>query len=543
MVAYPEIVEALLRPEAYPESVTTVELVETHISYLFLTGKHVYKVKKPVNYGFLDFSTLEKRRYYCQEEVELNRRLSPEVYLGVSEIRQHQGRYTVDGPGITVEYAVRMRQLPREGAMNVLLQQGQVSEEDIRRLASKIAGFHARAATNPEITRLGSLKTVRQNVQENYGQIERFIGTCLSQDSFDDLVAYSSAFMAARESLFQQRAEEGCIRDCHGDLHTAQIFLEEVPDGDGISIIDCIEFNHRFRYSDVAADIAFLAMDLDFHGRPDLSRTFVEAYIQASGDPGVLELLDFSKAYRACVRGKVTAFRLDDPQLFEETRQQTQSTARAYFQLAHTYTQVFPHPTLILVTGLSGTGKSTVAQELARRWDLAHVSSDVSRKALAGIGPQEHRYDPFGEGIYSAEFSRRTYEAMLEQAEQVLKIGRSVVLDATFRRGEERSRAVALGQQAGVEIWLVECCLPEEEARRRLEQRLRRGDSVSDGRWEIFAQQQREWEPVVEVPSYRHIRLDTSATPVETMRQLLHQLYTRAIEEVQRTAGRMAVPY
>ena len=217
---------------------------------------------------------------------------------------------------------------------------------------------------------------VRQNIEENFSQTERFIGECLSSHWYDDLVAYSQAFLAAKEQVFRRRATEGRVRDCHGDLHTAQIFLETGHEGAGansISIIDCIEFNDRFRCSDEDEDISFLAMDLDFHGRPDLSQLFVETYVEKSDDPGALELLNFFKAYRAYVRGKVTSFRLADPLLSEEDREQVLATAQDYFRLAHSYTQVFPSPALILVARATGTGKSTVAQELSERWDL-HIS-------------------------------------------------------------------------------------------------------------------------------------------------------------------------
>jgi aminoglycoside phosphotransferase family enzyme/predicted kinase len=517
----PALVESLLRPEAYPDRVSDVELVETYISYLFLTGRYVYKVKKPMDYGFLDFTTLEKRRHYCRQEVELNRRLSPEVYLGVVEIREQDGQYTIDGPGQTVEYAVKMLQLPRQQVMNELLRQGKVSEEDIRRLARRIAVFHSHTETSHKITHLGGLEAVRQNVEENFSQTERFVGLCLSSDAFDDLAAYSRAFLEVKEGLFQRRAQEGRIRDGHGDLHTAQIFLEN-----GISIIDCIEFNDRFRCSDVAEDIAFLAMDLDYYQRPDLSQLFIEAYVQQSGDSGLLELLDFFKSYRAYVRGKVTSFRLDDSALSDEEKRVVLASAQAYFQLARSYTQVFPRPSMVLVVGLTGTGKSTVAQELARRWGLSYISSDITRKTLAGMAPEERRYDAFGEGIYSPEFSRRTYDAMFLQAEQCLQDGRSVVLDGTFRSAAERSRALEIAHNAGADAWSVECSLSNAEARRRLEHRTREGTSVSDARWELFHQLQQEWEPVREAPGNRHIRLDTSSSLPETIRQLLRQFYT-----------------
>lgn len=514
------LVQSLLRPEAYPEQVAAVELVETHISYLFLTGHHVYKVKKPVDYGFLDFTTLDQRRYYCHHEVELNRRLSPQVYLGVVEVKQEGEEFSFGGAGDTVDYAVKMVQLPRERAMTHLLQRGRVNEADIRRLAVKIAGFHREAASGPEITRLGDWTAVSQNIAENFQQTERFIGTVLAQFEFDDLRAYSRAFLETKRGLFDRREEEGRIKDGHGDLHTAQIFLEN-----GISIIDCIEFNNRFRYLDVAEDIAFLAMDLDYHHRPDLSQLLVRTYIAESGDDGAAGLLDFFKVYRAHVRGKVTSFRLEDAQLDGGEREGVLSTARAYFQLAHTYLPVLPQPALILVAGLTGTGKSTLAQELARRWDLDYISSDITRKELAGVPLEEHQYQDFARGIYSPDFSRRTYQAMMARAEQHLSEGRSVVMDGTFRRAQERSLATALGETCHAGVWLVECVLPPDVARQRLDQRLEAGGAISDGRREIYQQQRQEWEPVREVAGERHLVLDTSGSPAENIQELLFRFY------------------
>ena len=555
---YPELVRALLKPQAYPASSLIaghtesqvgpqtepqIEMVETYISYIFFTGRHVYKVKKPVDYGFLDFTTLEKRRYYCNQEVKLNRRISPEVYLGVVEIRKRDSCYSVEGPGETLEYAVKMRQLPKDWAMNSLLRQGKVSAESVRRIAAIIADFHRRADTGPAITPLGDLEAVRLNVEENFTQTRKYVGVCLSQDTYDDLVGYARDFMAAREGLFLRRAAEGRIRDCHGDLHTANIFLDPGAPGPGESkaggtgIIDCIEFNERFRCSDVAEDIAFLAMDLDFHGRHDLSEEFVRAYVEESGDTGALQLLGFFKTYRAYVRGKVSSFRLDDASLSNEDRDAVLSTARAYFDLAHSYiqdyprrdyTRVFSNPTLVLVAGLTGTGKSTVAQEMTRRWGLSYVSSDITRKTLAGLAPEEHRYLRAGEGIYTPDFSRLTYDAMLRQAEEYLREGLSVVMDATFRRSEERERAVEAARRLGADAWVIECFLSEEEARRRLERRFQDGASVSDGRWELYHQQQREWEPVVEVPGHRHVMLDTGGSLQDIMRELIRRLYPQA---------------
>ncbi|MBI2872503.1 MAG: AAA family ATPase [Chloroflexi bacterium] len=516
-----DMVQALLRPEAYPERPASVELVETHISFIFLTGQYVYKVKKPVNFGFLDFTTLEKRKHFCDQEVALNRRLSPDVYLGVVEVRKDDGRYAVDGPGQTAEYAVKMRQLPRERSLQAMLARGEVGSEQVRRVAEKIARFHQETESGPEITRAGGLETVRTNVEENFQQTEKYVGGVLDADAFDDLVAYSRAFMEARQDLLRRREEDGRIRDCHGDLHSAQIFLD-----DGIQVIDCIEFNERFRYSDVALDVAFLAMDLDHHGRGDLSRVLMEAYVQASGDTGVWPLLDFYKCYRAYVRAKVTSFRLDEPQLPAAERQATEKMARSYYSLAHQYARrAVPRPALFLVAGLMGTGKSHLAAELGRRWEMAALSSDIARKALAGIGATEHRYEPFGQGIYSAQFDQKTYHQMFQEAAEALRQGQSVVLDASFRQSALRRSAIEVAQRAGAQAWVIECTAPDEEIHRRLARRTSgQEETVSDGRWEIYHAQKAAWEPVAEVPPHRHIQVNTSGTSQETVRRALELL-------------------
>ena len=363
-------------------------------------------------------------------------------------------------------------------------------------------------------------------MRENFRQTRRYVGLCLAQDEYDDMAAYSQAFMSTRTDTFLRRAAAGRIRDGHGDLHTGAVFL-----ANGIYILDCIEFNRRFRYGDVASDVAFPAMDLDFHGRPDLSTAFVQAYVQASGDAGVEELLDFFKSYRAYVRAKVTSFRLDDPLLSPTDREEALATAQAYYRLAHFYTGVIPRPSLFLVAGLMGTGKSTVAQDLARRQNATYISSDVTRKSLEGIAPTEHRYESFREGIYAPGMSRRTYDAMLAQAREHLATGRSVVLDATFRQSQDRRMARDLARDTGAQMWVVECVAPPDEIRRRVIRRLRDKSAVSDARWELFQQQSAEWEPVREVSADRHILLDTSRSPRKTAMELLKSLYAAALQQ------------
>ena len=324
-----EMVQALLDPKIYPDASHKVELMQTQMSFVFLTGDYVYKVKKPVDLGYLDYTTLEKRRFYCQREVELNRRLCPDTYLGVVSITQGKGGFSMEGRGEAIEYAVKMRYLPQERMMNVLLTNNRVSPEMITGIAKKMAEFHRKAATNATISTFGDLSAIITNTEENFNQTVKYIGNTISQKSYKHIKDYTNSFIESNAPLFRQRMADGRIRDCHGDLHAAHICFTN-----DICIYDCIEFNDRFRYCDVASEIAFLAMDLDRYGRADLSRVFVDAYVAFSGDKELTQLLNYYKCYLAYVRGKVASFQLDDPHISEEEKTKTLAVARKYFELA-----------------------------------------------------------------------------------------------------------------------------------------------------------------------------------------------------------------
>jgi len=328
----PELVQALLEPKAYPEYPQQIELAQTQMSFVFLTNNYVYKVKKPVNLGYLDYTTLEKRQFYCYREIELNRRLCPDVYLSVVPITRDKGNFIIGGQGKAIEYAVKMRRLPQEAMMDVLLTNNKVSPEMVISLARKLVDFHHRAETNATISTFGSLDAITQNTEENFTQTEKYIGNTISRDTYLNITNYTHAFMIENTPLFHKRVAGGRIRDCHGDLHAAHICFT-----DDICIYDCIEFNDRFRYCDIASEVAFLAMDLDHYRRADLSRCFVNAYVAQSRDKELLKLLNFYKCYRAYVRGKVESFKLDDPHISEEEKARALSTARSYFDLAETY--------------------------------------------------------------------------------------------------------------------------------------------------------------------------------------------------------------
>ncbi len=512
----PELVKALLQPKAYPQAPKKIELLQTQMSFVFLADELVYKVKKPVNLGYLDYTSLEKRQFYCQREVELNSRLCPDVYLEVVPIARDRGTIKIAGEGKAIEYAVKMRRLPQEAMMDVLLASNQIMPEMVTRVAQKLAAFHQKAETNANISTFGEIKAITQNTDENFTQTEKYISTTISRDKYQRIKDYTDGFIQENASLFDKRIAEGRIRDCHGDLHAAHICFTN-----GICIYDCIEFNDRFRYCDIASEIAFLAMDLDHYGRADLAHIFVSAYADQSQDRELVKLLGFYKCYRAYVRGKVESFKLDDPYIAPAEKSQTLEIASSYFDLAHAYTR--PRPVLFITTGLVGTGKTVLAQALAKRLGLAVISSDVTRKQLAGIPVTEHRFEEFDSGIYSPGFSRKTYDKMFSEARDILSDGGSVILDASFIKAEERLKAKGLAKESGADFLIIECILDEKSIKQRLAQRLEKG-SASDGRWEIYQPQKKAFEPVVEALSQKHVIIDTSKPLAENIRRVLNKI-------------------
>jgi len=328
--------KALLHPEIYPDRPPLIKFVETHISLLCLTGNHVYKLKKPVDFGFLDFTSLEKRKFFCEEEVRLNRRLSPALYLGVVKITKEGERIHLEGKGEPVEYAVKMKQIPEEKLMDKLLEKKRVTPKMIEAVSEKLVQFYIAAETNDVIKSFAKPERVKQDTDENFEQTEKYIDVAVPRKVYEEVKNKTNNFLRMNGKIFERRIASDRIRDCHGDLRLEHIFW-----GDEISIFDCIEFNQRFRYTDVAADIAFLAMDLDYHGREDLNEHLIRAYVGESGDHELMEVLDFYKCYRAYVRGKVESFRLDDPHIPEGEKKEALKRAQKYFDLAHRYAQRF----------------------------------------------------------------------------------------------------------------------------------------------------------------------------------------------------------
>jgi uncharacterized protein len=479
---FPSMVTDLLRPEAFGHAADDLRVVETHISWVILVGPYAYKLKKPVDFGFLDFTTLERRRADCEAEVALNRRLCPDLYLGVVDVVLRDRRYCIGAPGEPIEPAVWMRRLPESGMLPALLARGTADERLMRRLARRLATFHGGASTGPGVNEYGGLATLRHNWEENFAQTEPFVGRTLTADVRDVVRAYVDGFLIDQRPLLERRVAEGRIREGHGDLHTGSVCVA----GRRLYLFDCIEFNQRFRCADVAAEVAFLAMDLGHLGHADLGSDFVDAYITASGDAELRKILNFYTCYRAYVRGKVLSFRLDEPERSPAEAMQIAAEASAYFNLAWAIAGGLGRPLIVVTMGLPATGKTTLARALAGHLGLVHLSSDVMRKQLAGLRATQHRFEGFERGLYSRAHSARTYAALRRRAARYLRRGQSVVLDASYGQPRERRALHGLARRTGARLVVLVCRADEAVLCARLSARAREPGNASDARLELW---------------------------------------------------------
>ncbi|MDI6776108.1 MAG: AAA family ATPase [Syntrophales bacterium] len=519
-MTHPKLVETMSKPEFYPHMPERVELIQTHASYIFIAGDCVYKVKKAVDFGFLDFTDLDKRKYFCHEELRLNQRLAPETYLEVVGIGEDVGGNIVLGRGEhIVEYAVKMRKLPQERMLKKLLAAGEVDVSIMEAIARKLVDFHRNAATGDRINLTGGIETIRRNHDENFAQTKPYLEITIPEYQYRFIKSYADDFMDKKEALFRKRVADHKIRDCHGDLH-----LEHICITDSIVIFDCIEFNERFRFEDVAAEVAFLVMDLDYNGYTEYADAFVRAYIGYAGDGDIHTLLNFYRCYYAYVRGKVTSFMIDDKTMREEGRRVAVEAASRYFDLAYTYAARLEKPTLILMAGLMGTGKSVLARNIAPRLGAEVIRTDVLRKKIFHLAPTERHYEDFGKGIYSDEVSRRTYEKALAIACEKLQEGRSVIIDASYKRREERMKAARAAEKALADFFVIECICPEEVIKERLHARTSDSDETSDGRWELFQTQKGDFDEITEIPEKNHLIIDTSPKPEESAQRTIWQI-------------------
>ena len=505
------LLDDLRRPEAYPDPrPSAVTLVTTHISWVFLTDREVWKLKRPVDYGFVDYTTVERRRQFCEDEVRLNRRLAPDVYLGVVPVRLGPAGHWFGPDGEIVDYAVRMRRLPDDRSMEALLRRGALTGDHLQRLASRLARFFTAAAPVPEA---GAIEAIRGPVTENFVEVEPFVGRFVSREVLDAVRDWQLGILEREAARFEERVRQGRIRDGHGDLRLEHVYFE---DGDPIAI-DCVEFSSRLRSGDAAGDVAFLAMELAARSRRDLGESFLAEFARESDDHDLYGVIDFYASYRAWVRGKVAALLAADPSTPPEKAARKAEEARALFRMARAYAaERAADGPVIAVGGVIGSGKTTLAEGLGRTTGVPVISSDRIRKSLAGISPTERA----PEEAYSAAFSERTFDEVFRRATVVLRSGRGVILDATFRAGKHRLRARDLARRHGRRFVFVEAFADEATLRARLRARAA-GPSISDAGESLLERVRAEFEPVTELDPGEHVRVGTTGPPDTAVQAVL----------------------
>jgi uncharacterized protein len=516
----------LLRPDAFTGVVRTkyVSLVETHISWVFLLDRDVFKVKKPIDLGFLNFSSRDQRLHACEEEVRLNARLAPGVYRGVVPItRDRSGHCVVGGAGRVVDWAVHMERLSDEGRADNLLAEGALSHDRIDAIAARIAEFHDIARGDDKVSRYGRPSAVEKNIRENFDQTRYALSQHLTPAEAEEIVRWQTGFVHDEQERFKLRIAQGRVRDGHGDLRLEHVYVG--PHGE-IRVLDCIEFNERFRYADVCADIAFLSMDLAAHGRVDLAERLLASYAREADDFDLYSVVDFYESYRAFVRAKVSSMLASDEGAGAVARWRAAEKARRYFLLAlSSNRRSLLRPALLAVGGVIASGKSAIADRLSVELMAPVVDADRTRKAMMEVDAL-HRLDvPAWTGAYDPAVSDRVYDELFRRAGVVLGSGRPVIIDASFRSASLRRAAHDLAKAHGVPFRFVECRAPHEVCRERLVARARQR-TVSDGRLAIFDDFCARYEPVGELPPDEHLVLDTTRPIEESVETLRRSLET-----------------
>ena len=534
--------DALRDPAVYPHAPDSVEIIQTHISLVALVPPRVYKIKKPIELGFLDFRTLADRRHFCEREVRLNRRLCENVYEGVVPIVETDDGLRIDpedaafsasngessplvasppdGDDSVVEWAVRMRYMEPAQFLDRRIAADRVPPDAVSRVVDALCSFYTEQEPSPDVAEAGWIENVRVSFDENFDQTEDLVGEALSRPAFDALRFYVDRFFDAHARLFHRRRAGGHFVDGHGDLRLEHVHLTD----ERVCIYDCIEFNERFRQIDVANDVAFLAMDFDAHDRRDLARTFVRRMSDRLNDPDLPSLVPFYKSYRAYVRGKVQNMRAADADVPPAERSESQARARTHYQDALRYAVAGDAPMVVVVMGRSGTGKSTQAAALAEALGWAHVSSDRVRKTRAGL-PLHIRPTPsIRTWLYSSEMSRATYATLHHRALSRAHGHRSTVLDATYSSRQERDALRSALQEADVNYAFVELVAPDDVLRRRLSRRDGSEATVSDARAEDFDKLTARYDAPSALEDERHVRVRTDDGPDRTTTEVLRSL-------------------
>jgi aminoglycoside phosphotransferase family enzyme/predicted kinase len=522
MDPHSRLIQALTEGAVYAHPTTEITVLQTHISWVVLTGPYAYKIKKPVNLGFVDFSTLAKRHFFCQEELRLNRRLAPQLYLEVVPISGTPERPRFGGTGGPIEYAVKMRQFSQDQLLSHLISEGKLQGAHIDRLAQEVSAFHARLEAAEPDSRLGTPEVIYQPVQENFQHLFETIDDLVRQAHVRELADWCQRTFAALRADIVARKRDGFVRECHGDMHLGNMIL---LDGD-VVIFDCLEFNDTLRWIDVASEVAFLVMDLTDRGRPDQAFRFLNGYLEATGDYGLLVLLPFYCTYRAMVRAKVAAIRLGQGELLPEEAEQGREEFGSYLDLAQRYTRP-ARPRLWITHGVSGSGKTYSTQQLIEATGAIRLRSDVERKRLFGLASLERSAGQSGIDLYTPDATERTYARLAQHAARIIQAGFTVVVDATFLTRGQREVFRRLAAQLEVPFLILDFRAAAETLRRRVARRSERADDASEADLSVLAGQLAAREPLTAGEQACALTVDT-----DTPQALEHLLATiRAMEE------------
>lgn len=479
------LIKNLLQAKAFPHATSALKLLETHISWIILTGEFAYKIKKPVDFGFLNYSTLEKRKFYCEEELRANQLLAPEIYLEVVTINGSVDEPNIQGNGAIIEYAVKMREFNQENLFSAILKRKQLTPELIEQMATMIAEFHQKTPIAPADSILGTPEHVHAPVKQNFDQIIPLLTDSKDKQQLDKLQTWSEDQFRKHHALFKQRKEQGYIRDCHGDLHLGNIILFN---GKPV-LFDRIEFNEDFRWTDVIADIAFLAMDLAEHKENLLAKRLLNTYFNATGDYQGLALLPYYQAYRAIVRAKISLFHAQQTNLSSQERQALQEKYRNFMNLAETYTML-DKPILFITHGLTGSGKSVLAKALTDNMSAYQVRSDVVRKNLLGLVAQAKTNSGINQGAYDPKITDQTYAALQSVTKEIITAGYSAVVDAAFLKSTQREKFYQLALELKVPFIILNCQASRPQLETWIAKRQQENQDPSEAGVEVLSMQE-----------------------------------------------------
>lgn len=517
-----DLIHFLEQPNSYPHQPDSVKHIQTHISHVFIAPPYVYKFKKPVDFDFLDFSTLKKRKYYCEQEVKLNNRLCEGPYLGTIPVYKQGNSWSFsrNEKRKPAEYAVWMNQLSKEDFLIEYLKKGELSNKHIDRVVEKLGPFYKNQSLGHEILEWGEPDKIKVNTDENFEQTEAFIGNTISKISYDTIQFFTNQYLNRRLHLFKQRIKEQHIVDGHGDLHLEHIHFT----ADQVCIYDCIEFNDRFRYQDIASDIAFLAMDLDFNGLPQKSNYFIQQMSEKLNDPDILNITDFYKCYRAYIRGKVKSMESAEQEVEASNREKAAQLAKRYFSLALRYALLGSKPAVLVFMGRVASGKSTLATGVAAELNLKHFSSDILRKKQAGLSLEIRTPSKKRNQIYSESTSDHIYQELTDSTIREILQGHCVVLDATFGNPEYRKRFMQQLENFDANILFIEAEAPHGIRKSRLMERENQPGVISDARIEDLEKLDEKFHPPLKTDTSSYFKISTTVSKEESLTNLFRKM-------------------